>query len=394
MGKVIKGTDHADTLTGTNGNDIIYGEGGNDVITDNLGNDALNGGSGNDVLTGGAGTNDYWGGSGADIVKVVGRAGAGYSDDLIHDFALGIDKINVSAWGISSLDQIKDIVYLDSHNDTAFNAFYNGQDHVMRIADVTPGQLTSSDFVFSTSGPINETGTAHADVLFGSSGNDVLNGGDGDDILLGGDGNDILIGGNGLDDYNGGAGQDKVSYAYSADEGVKVDLAKGVAVFGDGAKESLVSIENVSGSQVADTLKGTDGHNILGGLGGDDTLNGKGGNDILIGGLGADTLTGGTGSDTFSYAALNESTVAASGRDTITDFTSGDHIALTSLEANVGEAFHFIGDAAFTDVAGQLQYSIQNGNTFVNLDSNGDGKADFSIELLGAHTLTASDFLL
>ena len=56
-------------------------------------------------------------------------------------------------------------------------------------------------------------------------------------------------------------------------------------------------IENLIGSEYADTLTGNDADNhIFGGAGGD-TIRGGLGNDVLDGGLGNDTLIGGGGGD-------------------------------------------------------------------------------------------------
>lgn len=391
MVNTINGTNASETLHGTDGDDNIYGKDGNDIIIDDKGDDWLFGDAGNDVLTGGSGTNDYWGGNGADTIKTIARGNV-FSDDLVHGFVHGKDKIDVSAWGITDFGQVQDLLYVDSHGDAAFNAYYDNHDHVMRIENVDPSALTASDFVFATTGPANQTGTANDDVLFGTAANNTLNGGNGDDILLGGGGDDTLIGGNGLDDYSGGAGTDRVSWAYSNDEGVHADLRDGTATFSDGAQEQLLSIENLDGSQVADTLIGDSGANVLRGMDGDDRLVGGGGKDTLTGGKGADTVTGGGGADIFNYAALNESPTA--GRDTITDFTTGDHIRLTGLEASTGESFTFIGGAAFSHTAGELQVVADGSDTAVNVDIDGNGTAEFSILLTGHHTLTAGDFLL
>lgn len=111
-------------------------------------------------------------------------------------------------------------------------------------------------------------------------------------------------------------------------------------------------------------------------------------------------MTGGAGADVFVYRALSDSTVAAAGRDMITDFSSlaGDKIDLHLLDANskvVGnQAFSFIGTKAFSGTPGELHYGPSGQNTLVSGDVNGDGSADFSILLTGAHTLTASNFLL
>ncbi len=57
-------------------------------------------------------------------------------------------------------------------------------------------------------------------------------------------------------------------------------------------------------------------------------------------------------------------------------------------------AFTFIGTAAFSNVAGQLRYQQFATCAVVSGDTNGDGSADFAIQLNGTHTLLATDFLL
>ena len=53
-----------------------------------------------------------------------------------------------------------------------------------------------------------------------------------------------------------------------------------------------------------------------------------------------------------------------------------------------------IGDGPFSGTAGELRFAQAGGRTVVEGDVTGDGRADFQIELLGLHTLTAADFLL
>jgi hemolysin type calcium-binding protein len=139
---------------------------------------------------------------------------------------------------------------------------------------------------------------AASDVLCGFGGNDTLTGLGGDDILLGGDGNDVLLGGKG-DDYLDGEGDtDRVGYYDSGPtSGVTVNLASGSASGGLG-NDTLLGIENVDGSPLADTITGTDVANVIDGRGGADSITGGDGNDVLIGSAGDDTtISGGLGDD-------------------------------------------------------------------------------------------------
>jgi Ca2+-binding RTX toxin-like protein len=123
-------------------------------------------------------------------------------------------------------------------------------------------------------------------------------------------GNDIIYGGEGSDTINGGANSDTAAYTDSA-ESVYVSLETGKGYGGTAQGDTLISVENLTGSAQwdvlegnaeANTLFGWDGHDSLKGGGGADTLLGGFGDDTLMGGAGGDTLDGGEGIDTASYA--------------------------------------------------------------------------------------------
>ncbi|ODN68996.1 calcium-binding protein [Methylobrevis pamukkalensis] len=203
----IYGSSGSDRLVGTSGNDVIYGYGGNDD------------------LIGGNGYNDYFGGNGADWFLMSGRSAGRFSDDYIHDFTFGADKVDVSAWGVSDFSQIDALLRADSNGDAVLNAFYGGSDHYLSIEGVSPGQLIASDFVYSGGGARTMTGTSSADVLFGSASGDRISGGNGADILLGGAGGDRINGGSGSDDLFGGTGRDILTGGSGEDAFVFTQLA-------------------------------------------------------------------------------------------------------------------------------------------------------------------------
>ena len=154
------------------------------------------------------------------------------------------------------------------------------------------------------------------DRLYGGDADDILSGGTGTDVLEGRGGNDWLHGGPGGDTLDGGPGSDTASYSGSRGA-VTINLATRSASGGHAQGDTLVSIENLVGSDRADTLIGNAGDNVL------------------EGGGGGDTLDGGPGSDTASYAksrgavTINLATRSASRGD-----AQGD--TLTGIENLIG----------------------------------------------------------
>ncbi|MEO8243529.1 MAG: hypothetical protein ABI832_14585 [bacterium] len=158
------------------------------------------------------------------------------------------------------------------------------------------------------------------------------------------------------------------------------------------------------GSVADQTIFGGVKNDWLEGKSGADTLIGGAGNDTVTGGVGRDVLSGQAGKDTFDFNSLSELGKTAQTRDEITDFSAGarhsfvDRIDLIGLDADTGtnghQAFDFIGTKGFTHHAGELQARHFGNNTIISGDVDGDGKADFQIQIDGLVSLFANDFLL
>lgn len=349
------------------------------------GNDNLTGGDLDDELDGGSGNDTLSGGDGNDRLSISGRySWSDQSDDRV-DGGAGDDDIN--AYNLAP----GDVVSIDGGEgfDTAYLRFQNVSAGMTVVASesgrytILSATLKNIENLSLTGGKGHDsfTGGGGSNVFNGRSGNDTLKGGGGDDHLIGyhgkdklygDDGNDTLFGGTGNDILYGGSGKDRL--------------------FGDNSKDTL------DGGDGKVTLDGGAGIDILTGGTGDDLLKGGSDNDTLIGGLGMDKLYGGSGSDIFIYETLQDSTPGKSGRDTIFDFSKGDRIDVSAIDASTkkggDQGFTFIGTDEFSRKAGELRYDKGKSDTYVRGDVDGDGKADFAIYLYDARMLVKADFIL
>ena len=217
----------------------------------------------------------------------------------------------------------------------------NGAIETLQFADGSSASLAS--IIWATSST-QAVGTPGDDLMLGQWGNlaDNLAGGDGNDVLVGYAGDDLLYGGNGDDIFEGGAGADRLDggtnsaateigwgdsarYARSA-AGVQVNLVTGTGSGGDAEGDLLIGIENVTGSQFADTLTGDAGGNRLSGLGGNDVINGGDGANVLDGGDGDDFINGGKDDDNIDGGDGNDVIYALDGNDLVQAGLGNDQV--------------------------------------------------------------------
>lgn len=180
---------------------------------------------------------------------------------------------------------------------------------------------------------------------------------------------------------------------------VKLDVVNGDEVWSDGnitaVSANVAELHALGIGKV--NLHGADSGQKMFGNSATNVIEGNGGNDVLDGGGGVDGLHGGGGRDRFEFARGDTGNTKATA-DTIFDFkpASGDMIGVDRWDANSHKSgnqdFSFIGGEDFHHKAGELRFTEDKSDTWIEGDTNGDGKADFIIHLDDALALKAGDF--
>ncbi|WP_018716246.1 calcium-binding protein [Brachymonas chironomi] len=382
----LNGSPQADTLLGFHGNDKLYGNGGNDVLKGGSGNDIMNGGIGADTMIGGSGNDTYY------VDNIYDRVYETISTDSNAN-AGGIDKINSSvSYDLSTHAGVRYVENLSLVGTAAINGTGNNLNNVL-IGNGAANTLY---------------GLNGNDTLKGGAGHDTLFGGNGHDTLLGDTGNDLLEGGAGNDILDGGSGIDTANYSRTG-AAVTVNLTKSTRQDTLGAGwDTLIQIENVTGSRYGDrlygnsennTLRGENGNDILSGGAGKDTLIGGYGNDFLNGGVGSDVLTGGAGKDIFIF----NTQLSSSNIDKITDFVATedtirlDNTIFTKLSQTglLNSAYFASNEAgAARDSNDYIVHNARTGALSYDADGSGSGSAVLFATLLPGSNINSSNFVV
>lgn len=139
----ITGEDSDDMLRSGRGDDTVLGLGGNDMLLGERGDDVLDGGDGDDSLMGGIGDDRLDGGLGYDVL--VGDSGAdtfafsaGAGDDVVSDFAIGIDRLEFA--GVT----LDDLTVADDNG----NAVITWAEGTVTLMGINVTDLSASDYAF------------------------------------------------------------------------------------------------------------------------------------------------------------------------------------------------------------------------------------------------------
>ncbi len=272
-------------------------------------------------------------------------------------------------------------------------------------------------------------GGTQGDTINGGDGEDILNGGQGADTINGGDDNDTIDGGlssgdilngEGGDDYifggagndtiDGGTGVDTVDYSgFGGNVTVNLNNNGSPQTAGGGGVDVINNVENIMAGDFAGRLTGRGGdseiHGGAGGdrifgIGGDDMLFGEGANDFIQGGNGDDMIYGGDGQDQLDGGNNNDMLFGGddNSRDRLTG-AAGDDVLDGGGGRDILRGDSISGGVVVTGGADIFDFNEVNdslaggSHTIISADVDGDGVADFQIDLNGNVTLTSSDFV-
>ncbi len=334
VGVTINGTALSETIDATHaprGQPLPTAYG--DTILGNGGNDTIRSYGGDDTINGGSGADKMYGGDGNDTYVVDNT-----SDVVDETNTGGVDKVQSSI--------------------------------TFSLSDATHAKGAIENLTLLGTSAINGTGNGLDNIITGNSAGNTLAG-------LGG-----------ADTLDGQGGTDTVTYAAST-AGVNVSLATGIGTGGDAQGDTLLNIENLTGSNFDDTIEGNAGTNKLtGGLNtvvgdtvsyehasgaitislalttaqstggaGSDTLSGfenvigSGFNDKLTGSSVANVITGLAGDDTINAGGGNDTLIGGAGNDTLTGSTGADAFVFNLVSDGVDTITDFTHASDFLQIS-------------------------------------------
>ena len=332
-----------DSVLGGAGNDTIYAGWHETDIPSFDGNDTVRGGEGDDVIYDGINYDFLYGDAGNDIFRL--------NASPLDSFPIFGQIFGGPGFDVADFSGVTFPVRFRTQ-DSVFNLFDSIERHVFGEGDDTV-----------EGGPLNED-------FVGNGGADRLLGDGGADTLAGGAGNDTLDGGAAVDTADYSATPGAVSVNLSTGQSISDGTLNASGFYVGGALEdTLISIENIVGSEFGDRLVAASAGSMINGGGGGDRISGLGGQDSFLGGAGADTIEGGANADTIQGGLGNDTLDGGTAFDTLdySDKTGGVNVNVINGVALTG---------GFINASGFYQGGAQE-DTILNFENIlGTGVAD------------------
>lgn len=447
------GTVQNDDLQGTGRDDTISGLAGNDTIYGGAGADLMFGGSGADRFVF-RGMSDFRSLSGGVVTDTI--LAFEPTQDMLEfnafdfDPGPGLDCKAFTFIGNRTFINPNIAFAKDGSAQLLYDARYDmllGDANGDGVEDFGVSLMAANMTAGNFANVAATQGTDWNDKLQGSDADETFSGGAGDDRINGGGGWDQMWGGSGADTFvfsrindfrnrtgatnvevihDFASGSDKLDFRnFDVDPTTNTVLrtfkfVTGPAFDGSGAPQLAYAptahmlMGDTNGDRAYDFLIQLDGvasltaddfilsdRKLQGGQTAD-TLVGGTGDDTLTGGGGSDHALGGSGADIFVFTSIDDfrSTTGAAVVDFVDDFTPGvDRLDFRNFDILAGapvatRQFTFIGNSsAFNkDGSAQLMFSTATGKLFG--DVNGDGAADFTLEMKNVTALSPTDLIL
>ncbi|WP_420862961.1 laminin B domain-containing protein [Algirhabdus cladophorae] len=325
---------------------VILGSDVADLLEGDAGDNVMSGGAGNDRMNGGAGADTFIGGDGDDVITAQGADDRVVLRGLLPEYSFEFfgsgNDLRISHTspadpfvddGVDTVLGAEIIVFGDGLELTVtaiksglqISDGSGGPDNSPIMVGIDDPDAEAADFLIASDAQV-------AMDMSGKQGKDFLLGGLAADELKGNAGDDTLDGGDSIGDFiNGNTGFDTVTFQSRSAVGARIDLGLDagearVASFDRNA--TLIKVEAVEGSDLADflygsdegeTLSGNGGDDLIRGYAGDDDLHGGSGNDVLVLGQGDDMADGGSGDDVFVMGEGGDnSLIGGAGFDRVT----------------------------------------------------------------------------
>ena len=313
------------------GNDSVMGLGGNDTISTDAGNDTLDGGAGADSMAGGLGDDLYLVDTAGDLVaEAAGEGVDTVISSVSYGLASGVENLTLTGLAeVANGNELDNVLYGNAGTNILVGGLGN---------DTMAGGLGGDVYVVTEAGDVViEAATGGVDLVRASLdytlGTNVENlvlegtalrgtGNSGFNVLTGNGLNNVLDGKAGMDTMRGMAGNDTYYVDSTLDQVIEAAAEGADTVYASASFTLRGEVETLILTKAGLTGTGSDIANTIKGSTGVDTLNG---------GLGADTLIGGKGNDTYVTDGLDTITETATGGiDTVV--SSADLVLGANLE--------------------------------------------------------------